>query len=536
MDQHLTDRLDLFKRSLIRVRATAEVCELLVDFLGDYLQTESIGIYLWNEEMGSFTVHPTPADPGTRLMIYDRFLLFMTDDDRIYRRHDFDDPVPELAPIREDAVRIFEAIGADLLVPLVLNQSLVGIVFLVRPEEISMEHRAVLKDIRSLAVMALSNTMLYARLEGMLDNLEEKVKERTRELENAQSQLIHSEKMASLGVMVAGIAHEINTPAGVINGGVDNIEKNLTFILNNLGSAIARMSGENRKSLVRIVYRIGLSISRGSYRGVKDAFRRKKALGSALEEKDFTNARDLATFLVESGLYSPPDGDDGTYTAKFTGGPFMRKMKGVFTNDGEYDGKFMLKLMGEVANSARNLQNIRHSIRSIVRIVRALKSYSHLDQGGMTTVNLHDGLENTLIILNSVMKTEVSVERDYGDLPDIECNPDELNQVWTNLLTNAHQAMKDTKQPSIHISTGVVDVGEQPHAVSIRIRDNGPGMPPEVVSKIWDPFYTTKDQGEGSGLGLGIVKGIIDKHHGEIAVETSPGEGTTFVVTLPVKQ
>ncbi len=526
-------QLDQFKKSLIQLRPTAELCEIVIAFVAEFLESEEIGIYLWNEKEGAFKLWPPHLKAAEKFMIFDPFLLILTDNDRIYSRSEFINPDGSSRPSQTEGYRFCELTGARLIVPLVLNQSLVGVLFVGAMKETrsQMEILHTLDEVRSLAVMAISNSILYARLEGILATLEEKVQERTRELENAQSQLVQSEKMAMLGVMVAGIAHEINTPAGVMQGGVENIEKNLSFILSNLD--IARQFAEAAD--MEIFYRILESISRenGRIREIKDAFRRKKELTTGLEKAGTSSARELATFLVENGLYDPAGGDEKTYLEDFLSDELIFNLRLILSRTQKGGAVSLLRFLNEVANSNRNLQNMRTSIRSIVRIIRALKYYSHLDQGKMVHADLHEGIENTLVILSSLMKHHVEVVKKFGELPSVECNPDELNQVWTNLFTNAYQALKSSPGARIEIST---QKDENRGTVTVVIRDNGPGIPAEILGKIWDPFFTTKDQGEGSGLGLGIVKGIVEKHRGIIEVESRPGLGSAFRVTLPILQ
>ncbi len=542
MGLEVTESLDRFKASLIQLRPTREVCHLVVSFLSDILRPERIGIYLWDEDRGAFTVWPEQPDVIQRIMIFDPFLLYLTEHDGIYMREDFvEEGPPERAPIRRDAVRFFDQVNADLLMPLVLNQSMVGILFVRARRQPTAEILPVLQEIRALAVMALSNSILYARLEGILGHLEEKVRERTRELETAQSQLVQSEKMAMLGVMVAGIAHEINTPASVINGGVDNVEKSLRFLLGNLQSIVRLVPAEHQESLARVVNRVGMVVSGGAFRRVRDAFRRKRALQAILEERNIPEARNLAVYLVENGIFEPDSSSSVSEVEQigsFCDGAFMQALVQTLGAVSPDDLPRLFRLLEEVANSARNLQNIRGSITSIVRIVRALKHYSHLDQGSMVPADLHEGIENTLVILDSLQRQNrdtVEIVRDFAKTPEVVCNPDELNQVWTNLLNNSFQALRSTPHPRIVIRTREVEMHGRP-GVEVAITDNGPGMPPDVLSKIWDPFFTTKDQGEGSGLGLGIVKGIVEKHQGQIRVESEVGRGTTLVVTLPLER
>ncbi|MEQ9366766.1 MAG: ATP-binding protein [Leptospirales bacterium] len=541
--------LDQIKEALSRLRPTVEICQIVVEFLADALGAAHQGIYLWSENEGAFTVWPEQTDVARQFMIYDPFLLHMTDDDRVY----YSNSPAGLGPIQADAERFFRQTGAELVIPLVLNQSLVGVIFAGRTSAdlSSPEVMRLIGEVRALAVMALSNSILYSRLEGILEHLEEKVQERTRELENAQSQLVQSEKMAMLGVMVAGIAHEINTPASVINGSVDNIERNLGHILNNLKELRKILPSDKQPTFFRLMNLIGAQLTSGQARPARDAFKRKRDLTARLERDGWQAARDVATFLVENGFYAPRPagantgegtGDEEENLDRFMRASVMKLLYNLNMDSEPQAVSFVIKFAQEVGNTARNLGNIRNGIRNIVRIVRALKSYSHLDQGGWSQADVVEGIENTLIIMSSVMKTDVAVERVFGEIPQIVCNPDELNQVWTNLLTNAYQAMKDQSDGRIRIRTCTTDFGDRP-AVLVEIQDNGPGIPPAVLSKIWDPFFTTKDQGEGSGLGLGIVQGIVEKHKGKIEVDsfTEDGpdaarrRGTSFRVTLLVE-
>ncbi|MEO6951120.1 MAG: HAMP domain-containing sensor histidine kinase, partial [Polyangia bacterium] len=182
--------------------------------------------------------------------------------------------------------------------------------------------------------------------------------------------------------------------------------------------------------------------------------------------------------------------------------------------------------MEEYAYLSRNTHSIRHAIRRITRIVGSLKGYSHLDQAEVAPADLHDGMENTLVMLQAELKYGVNVVRRYGELPPVRVYVDELNQVWTNLIHNAVQALGG--QGEI-----VIETRRDGDDVVIVVADNGPGIPEAVMPKIFEPFFTTKPKGEGTGLGLGIVRQIIDKHAGTISVESRPGE-TRFIVRLPI--
>jgi signal transduction histidine kinase len=173
------------------------------------------------------------------------------------------------------------------------------------------------------------------------------------------------------------------------------------------------------------------------------------------------------------------------------------------------------------------LGELRQGAERIAEIVRAVKSYAYLDQAPVQLVDVHEGLENTLVILRHKLKQGVAVRRDYAsDLPRIEAYASELNQVWTNLIDNAIDAMGGKGEIQIRTSGG----REQ---VVVEISDSGPGIPPEIQGRIFDAFFTTKPVGVGTGLGLHIVYNIVaHQHRGQITVRSQPGL-TTFRVVLP---
>jgi signal transduction histidine kinase len=195
-------------------------------------------------------------------------------------------------------------------------------------------------------------------------------------------------------------------------------------------------------------------------------------------------------------------------------------------------GKNLAPLAGylrEIAFLARTAGTIRTAIGAIRRIVGALRRYSRLDEAPLERVDVHAGIEDTLVILSHQLKygdKGINVKRSYGKLPHITAYVGELNQVWTNLIHNAVQAMGGRGE--LEIETTVED-GE----VQVAIQDSGPGIPAEVVSRIFEPFFTTKGKGEGTGLGLAISARIVEKHGGRIRVVSNPG-CTRFEVRLPV--
>ena len=495
------------KNHLFRMNQTQRISETLNEFLVEIFNVEHSTIYLWSDEEGAFLPHPM-EDNQNRFAVYDPFMLWLTDNDQVLTRDHFN-KAPGYANIKSDAIRILDSINAETVIPLTLNASLLGVLFLgkkndgskMKPEELDR-----LYEIKSTSVMSLSNAIFYARSTALTENLENKVKERTKALEEAQSQLIMSEKMASLGVMVAGIAHEINTPTGVINGAADNMEVNLHQLILHFPTAIEFFNDvEFAKKYVAILDAI-LSDNGRDTLDPTERFKKKREIRERLAKGGLSSllSDDLATFIVEKNFF---------------------KIEDQLLDIVKIGGLKILDLLKHTTGINRNLRNIKYAIKNIVRIVRALKYYSHLDQASHAEADLIEGIENTLIIFHNQLKMGITIERDLKPIPLVPCNLDELNQVWTNIVQNAIHAMK---------GKGILKVSsylEDPF-VCIEIQDSGSGIKPEILDRIWDPFFTTKDQGEGSGLGLGIVKGIIEKHKGKISATSKPGE-TIFKIQLP---
>jgi signal transduction histidine kinase len=173
------------------------------------------------------------------------------------------------------------------------------------------------------------------------------------------------------------------------------------------------------------------------------------------------------------------------------------------------------------------VDDVSKSSERISEIVKAVKSYSYLDQAPIQEIDVHEGLENTLVIMRHKLKQGVHVTRQYTpDLPHIEAYGSELNQVWTNIVDNAIDAMQGKGEL-------VLRTLRNDDSVVVEITDNGPGMPPEVAARVFEPFFTTKPPGLGTGLGLHVSYNIVEKHHGRIEIQSQPG-GTTFKVTLPL--
>jgi len=292
--------------------------------------------------------------------------------------------------------------------------------------------------------------------------LEHRVRERTgelsaalKQLKESEAQLIQSEKLSSLGQMVAGVAHEINTP--------------LAYVKNSLGSVSERLP----------------------------------EIGGVIEETE----RLLG--MLQSGARADPAALNQQFSTVAQQVSRLRQQKTID------------ELQGLVEDGV-------HGTTQMSEIVGNLKDFSRLDRSKITEYNLNEGITSTLALAKHQLKT-VTVEKDLGDIPFVHCSPSQINQVFLNLITNAAQALKRGR--------GVIKIRTRPQGdgVAVDIEDDGIGIPAEVLPKIFDPFFSTKDIGKGTGLGLSISYKIIQQHGGRIDVETTVGKGSRFTVYLPVR-
>ncbi|ULT46200.1 HAMP domain-containing histidine kinase [Niabella defluvii] len=181
------------------------------------------------------------------------------------------------------------------------------------------------------------------------------------------------------------------------------------------------------------------------------------------------------------------------------------------------------------------LTGIKDGAHRTAEIVSNLKNFARIDEANIKYANLNDGLQSTLMLVKNSFPTDFILNKEFGNIPEIECTPGKINQVFMNIITNGLQSI--VERQSYSPGTGILTIqttSEDGH-VKVSIKDNGTGIKDSVREKIFEPFYTTKPVGQGTGLGMSIVKGIIDSHNGTIEVVSNFGDGAEFIITLPIK-
>jgi PAS domain S-box-containing protein len=344
-----------------------------------------------------------------------------------------------------------------LLLPIRTQANRVGVIICTHHAQLrswSMGEVELLKAIRDQLAIAIDQAELYAESRAKSEDLQQTLQE----LKSAQTQLVHSEKMSSLGKLVAGIAHEINNPVNFIHGNITHANNYIQDLL------------------------------------------------------------DLTTLYEQS--YPQPLA------------PIVDKIDNI-------DLMFLREDLPKL------LDSMKMGTSRIREIVKSLRSFSRLDEAEFKFVDIHDGIESTLMILQSRIKlsdNSITIVKNYGDLPQVECSAGPLNQVFMNILANAIDALEEVyrkdqdpplaAQPTITISTETI--GDR---ILIRFEDNGMGIPEEIQAQIFDPFFTTKAVGKGTGMGMSISYQIItERHGGLLSLVSTPGKGSEFRIEIPICQ
>ncbi|HBG47979.1 MAG TPA: hypothetical protein DDW90_00400 [Cyanobacteria bacterium UBA9971] len=328
-------------------------------------------------------------------------------------------------------------------------------------EEFSQGNLKFRTDVKSedeIGVLAKAFNTMADKLNDLYNSLEQKVMDRTHELsrinlqlkrankeiKDAQSMVVHNEKMRSLGQLVAGVAHELNNPINFIYGNLSHL-KNYS------------------NDLIQII---------AKYEEFKNQLPEEKIQEIEKLKEDLEYE-----FIVE-------------------------------------DLSLLIKSCHEGAERSK-------------QIILDLKNFSRLDEAMVKEVDIHEGIDSALNILESKYKDRVTVHKQYGEIPQIMCYAGQINQVFMNVLDNAAQAIEGNG--NVYVRTKVID-----QDAVIEIEDTGPGIDEETLPKIFDPFFTTKPVGEGTGLGLSICYKIIKSHNGKMEVESEKGKGTKFIIKIPV--
>jgi two-component system NtrC family sensor kinase len=302
-------------------------------------------------------------------------------------------------------------------------------------------------------VIALNEKLLDASLQMEMKN--KKLKKALKRLEETQAQMLQSEKMASIGQLASGVAHEINNPTG--------------FVSSNL-----KTLSEYQNDIARLLSRY-------------DRF-----------------LKQLESDKIRTQLP----------------GEIYEAVQELKLLKDEIDIEFLLEDITELVSDCRE------GTDRIKKIVLDLKDFAHPGEDKIQSTDINKGLDSTLNVVNNEIKYKATVDRNFGDIPTVRGYPQQLNQVFMNILVNAAQAID--KQGVIKIAT----FAQNGHVV-VTISDNGCGIEAQHLNKIFDPFFTTKNVGRGTGLGMNIAYNIIEKHHGKIDVESEVGVGTTFTIRIP---
>jgi signal transduction histidine kinase len=418
-------------------------------------------------------------------------------------------------------------IRSILAIPFRVKGTVIGVLSLVdsTPRRFTDDVLRLVEPLSATAASAVEHARLYQlaqqeiverrQAEQALQASNHKLKETLASLQQTQSHLVASEKLATLGQLVAGIAHEINTPLGAIRASIGNISHALAASMRQLPQMLLLLTADEQRVFFHLIER-ALSekkhLSSREERALRRALR-EEIDGLGLAGADELLPGEIAETFVEIGIYRA--------IAEFL--PMLQHQQVTL----------ILKTAYHVCTQQQNSANILMAVDQAAKLVCAIKTYvHHAPPNQMTALRLADSLDIVLTLYHNHLKHGIEVVKHYADVPPIRGYADELQQVWTNIVHNAIQAMDGHGTLEIGL-TPATRAGSADPGVEVAISNTGPPIPADLHERIFEPFFTTKPAGQGSGLGLDICRTIVAKHHGIITVASCP-ERTTFAVWLPI--
>jgi signal transduction histidine kinase len=354
---------------------------------------------------------------------------------------------------------------------------------------------------------AIEENIKEQRLINKLNSeLQEQITKKERilsDLKLTQNQMVEQEKMVALGQLIAGVAHEVNTPLGAMKSSSGSILESMNLLLNHLPQLFSALDARDKILFFKFLDTVA---KQDKILSTREERKVKRQIAAQLADHDIEDAPFITDRLIDMKCYED-----------------MSEFFPLFKH--QYSS-LIIETAYNISDLQFNVYNINEAIKRASKIIFALKSFARYDYSGEPVeADLVNGVDMALTIYANKIKKGVNVVTDYEEISPIICYEDELNQVWTNLIFNAIQAMN-------YSGTLTIRVSKEKNYIVISITDTGCGIPEAIKERIFEPFFTTKPSGEGSGLGLDIAKKVVEKHHGRIELTSEVDVGTTFKIYI----